>query len=262
MLPELFHFELPELFNSLFSIKQITIYSYPFCILIACIIAYRFFIYAQNKCFGEIRLRLNFLFLLIFMAFIGGKLFLVFDNPMNYMSKVFTLVFYTSSGFVFYGSFISCLISILIVLYKKQLPIFKYLDIIAIVTTILHCIGRLGCFFAGCCYGVPTDSFLGVHFANNHTTKVHPTQLYEALFIGMLLICLLRTFKTKNNGTVFTIYIFSYACWRFMLEYLRGDQRGYVFNDMLSQSQLIALILILLFGTFLFVKNFIVKSTQ
>ncbi|WP_412561380.1 prolipoprotein diacylglyceryl transferase [Winogradskyella sp. MIT101101] len=262
MYPELFQLNLPEFINSLFSINTITIYSYPFCILIGSIVAYHYFIYAQSKYIGSINLKLNFVLLIIVMAYLGGKTFLVLDDASSYLDKVLSIEFYSSSGFVFYGSFLFCLFTVVLVLKKKKLPVLKYLDLIAIVTAIVHSAGRLGCFLAGCCYGKPTDSIFGVQFPENSIATVHPTQLYESIFIVLLLVLLLKLLKSKNDGTVFTFYVLSYAVWRFLLEYLRGDQRGYVFNGFLSHSQLIALSLIFLSATLLLINSKRLKFTR
>ena len=72
------------------------------------------------------------------------------------------------------------------------------LDILSIVATIIHGFGRLGCFFAGCCYGLPTKSFIGITFTDAKSqakpleTPLHPTQLYEAFFIGSMMIFLIQ----------------------------------------------------------------------
>jgi phosphatidylglycerol:prolipoprotein diacylglycerol transferase len=263
MYPELFQFELPELISRLLSIKQVTIYSYPFCILLGTVLAYTYFLYAQKKQIRKRHLALNFLVLIFVMAYMGGKIFLILENPSQYFLRAFTVDFYVSGGFVFYGSFLFCLSAIIYVLFKKGLPILQYLDIIAIVAAIVHSVGRLGCFLAGCCYGKPTTSFYGVYFPKNPTLAVHPTQLYEAVFIGLLLVILLRMSRLKrSNGTVFSFYIYGYATWRFMLEYLRGDNRGYVFNDLFSHSQIIALVIIIGLSAFLFIKHKTIKTTQ
>jgi len=262
MYPELLQFDLPQLFNHFFAINQIIIYSYPFCILIGTILAYRYFIYIQRIKIGMAHLKLNLLLILFVMAYLGGKTFLFIDNPTERLPKLLSLDFYISSGFVFYGSFLFCLVSIVYILRKRRLPIFKYLDFIAIVTAIIHSLGRFGCFLAGCCYGKRTSSFLGVYFPKNEALAVHPTQLYEAIFIGILFVFLVKRIKYKNNGSVFNLYIFSYATWRFALEYLRGDERGYIFNNLLSHSQLISLILISSLSIFLILKQKHLKFTH
>ncbi len=90
---------------------------------------------------------------------------------------------------------------------------------------IAHAFGRVGCFFAGCCYGKPTDSFLGVKFPG-HSEAVHPTQLYEAFFLFLLFaVCsyLLLKMNFKHN---LSLYLIAYGIFRFLIEYLRDDDRG------------------------------------
>ena len=126
------------------------------------------------------------------------------------------------------------------------------LDVMAAVTCIVHGFGRIGCFMAGCCYGVPTKGLLGVIFTNPIcqaeplNTPLHPTQLYEAGFIFLILILLL-SFKSRKqfDGQLFLIYLVAYATGRGILELFRGDlERGFVVNGILSNSQFISLIVI------------------
>lgn len=92
--------------------------------------------------------------------------------------------------------------------------------------TAAHAIGRLGCFFAGCCFGKETDSCIGVLFPG-HTHKVIPTQLMESIFLTILCVFLLLIiFKLKKFSLTPLIYLFSYSIFRFVLEFWRGDYRG------------------------------------
>lgn len=126
------------------------------------------------------------------------------------------------------------------------------LDVMAIVTCIVHGFGRIGCFMAGCCYGIPTDSFLGVTFtdakcqAEPLNTSLHPTQLYEATLIFSIM-AVLWIFKSRKkfNGQLFLLYLMTYAFGRGILELFRGDiQRGFVVENILSNSQFISLLVI------------------
>ena len=109
---------------------------------------------------------------------------------------------------------------------------------------------------AGCCYGKPTDSFFGVVFtdpacyANPKGEPLHPTQLYEAGFILVVLLLLvyLRG-KRSFYGQLFLVYLIAYAAGRMVLEIFRGDEaRGYIWNDYLSHSQFISLIILIVAG--------------
>ena len=239
-----------------------TIYSYPLCILLGTILAYRYFILAQIHNFGKAHLKLNFLIALIIAAFAGGKVFLVLDNSVLQFNDILSFDFISSGGFVFYGSFLFCLGLTLIVLVLKKLAILRYLDIIAITATIVHSFGRIGCFLAGCCYGRPTEAIVGVNFPDQNHVLVHPTQLYEASFIGLLFLLLRYVIHHKPAGTTFSTYILGYASWRFILEYFRGDQRGYVFDGLFSHSQLIALVLIISLITTLLLRSNNFKITH
>jgi phosphatidylglycerol:prolipoprotein diacylglycerol transferase len=135
---------------------------------------------------------------------------------------------------------------------KNKLPTYKMLDIMAVTTCLVHFFGRIGCFMAGCCHGKPTGSFLGVTFTNEACyaplhIPLFPTQLMEAGYILCILITLwiLRN-KRTFYGQLFLIYIMLYAIGRSILEIYRGDsKRGFVVEEYLSHSQLIAGILLL-----------------
>lgn len=126
------------------------------------------------------------------------------------------------------------------------------LDVMAIVTCIVHGFGRIGCFMAGCCYGIPTDSFIGVIFTDTKcqaeplNIPLHPTQLYEATLIFTIMITLwINQSRKKFDGQFFLLYLITYAFGRAVLELFRGDtQRGFIVKDILSNSQFISLIVI------------------
>lgn len=124
-----------------------------------------------------------------------------------------------------------------------------------------HAFGRIGCFLAGCCYGIPTDSFLGIifPFGESAGVRVLPTQLYEAFFLFALYFFLAKNPKIK--GKEFSLYLIAYGAFRFVLEFFRGDNRGSLFSfisgtyaDYPSPSQYLS-ILLLGVGVFLFMKN-------
>lgn len=108
---------------------------------------------------------------------------------------------------------------------------------------IAHGFGRIGCFLAGCCYGIVTDSVLGVSFPGMEN-KVYPTQLFEAVFLFILfLVLFILAYKLKYKHT-FSIYLFSYGVFRFLIEFIRGDDRGAYFLN-LSPSQWISILAII-----------------
>ena len=189
----------------------------------------------------------NFFYLIFIAGFVGGKLFYFLENPTKYFNNLKLILDNFSGGFVFYGSFVTIIPLLIWYLKKHKIPILPMLDILAITTLIVHSIGRLGCFFGGCCYGKPTDTFMGMIFPTTHGTKVHPTQLYEiaALLIIMVLLFYIKQ-KQQFKGQLFLLYIIFYAIARNILELFRGDTRGFIIDGVLSHSQFIGIVLILI----------------
>ena len=142
--------------------------------------------------------------------------------------------------------------------YKVRL--YKVVSIYPPCIIIAHAFGRVGCFFAGCCYGKPTDSFLGVKFPRLHT-PVHPTQLYEAAFLFILFaLCsyLLLAKKFKHN---LSLYLISYGVFRFFIEFLRNDNRGQLVGK-ISPSQFWSILLVAAGIGMIFVLNYFYKKEE
>ena len=99
------------------------------------------------------------------------------------------------------------------------------LPVIPSAITLAHGFGRIGCFFAGCCYGKETESFLGVKFPG-FPNPVHPTQLYEAAFLFALCGVMTYLLLKKKFAYNMSVYLVSYGIFRFAIEYLRDDHRG------------------------------------
>ena len=132
----------------------------------------------------------------------------------------------------------------------RKLPIAASLDILLASLSGVHVIGRLGCFFAGCCHGRATDLPWGVRFTsgavapNLRGVPVHPTQLYEAFCELVLFSVLVRLAPRRRfDGQLALTYALSYACIRFVIEFFRGDPvRGFVLG-WLSTSQFLSLLI-------------------
>lgn len=85
-------------------------------------------------------------------------------------------------------------------------------------------IGRLSCFHAGCCYGLPTTLPWGVDFGDG--IKRHPTQIYELIFHAMMALILARLFaKGALKGQLIKLYLIAYLIYRFITEWLRPEKR-------------------------------------
>lgn len=99
-------------------------------------------------------------------------------------------------------------------------------DAFAVAVPLGQCVGRIGCFLHGCCYGTPSRGPLSVEMAGAHR---HPTQLYEAALDLGLAAALYAVRKTpRPEGHLFRRYLVGYALIRFALEPWRGDPTVHV----------------------------------
>lgn len=193
----------------------------------------------------------------ILAAFVGGKLFFYFEDPSFYFGTPANMLKNFRTGFVFYGSLLFVIPTVIWYFRKYNMPFWPMMDRLAITACIVHVFGRLGCFFAGCCYGLPTNMPWGVTFTSELSmakplhTALHPTQLYEIILIGSILIVLLMFKRHKRfEGQLFLMYIMLYALGRSVTEIFRGDiRRGFIVEDLLSHSQFISVLLIAIVAT-------------
>lgn len=167
--------------------------------------------------------------------------------------------FHLGEGITFLGGLIggaACFIGAYFALRKKldlDFDLWDTLEIVPCMITVAHGFGRIGCFFAGCCYGKPTDSFLGVKFPEL-PERVHPTQLYEAAFLfalfGVLLYLLMKG-KGRHN---FPIYLIAYGIFRFLLEFVRDDPRGKLLG-VLTPSQVWSLVMVIAGAALIYMRT-------
>lgn len=178
------------------------------------------------------------------LGFVSAVIFDLFFKFLEY--RIFKIY-----GITFYGGLIGASAVMYVILKigknKTQYSTSEWFEILTPSFIVFHFFGRLGCFFAGCCYGRKSDSILAVSFPDNEKMgifhdgmKCYPTQLFEALSLVVILIFVMLAKKK------FQTYIMCYALVRFNLEFLRGDDRGFLINQ-ISPSQTISIVIICVF---------------
>lgn len=172
--------------------------------------------------------------------------------------------FHIGGGMTFIGGLIGgvvCFLAVYFIFRKKYtVRLWQVVSMLPSSILIAHSFGRIGCFFAGCCYGKETDSFLGVQFPHL-PSPVHPTQLYEAAFLFVMFIVTAYLVLKKNFMHNLSLYLISYGIFRFFIEYLRGDDRGALIAGV-SPSQFWSLLMILAGIVLIFVMNRIIKNNK
>ena len=200
---------------------------------------------------------------LLAFGFTGAKLLYI---AVSYQNIDFHSVFsslenfnlFFSSGFVFYGGLIGGFLALFFVKKIHKIQVKEYIKILAPSLALAHAFGRIGCSFAGCCYGKETAGNIFFEYNDSliapngiHLFPVQGIESFSLFCLFFLLVLLLL--KNKNTKT-HIIYIIFYSIDRFILEFFRGDiQRG--IYGLFSTSQIISLILFFKMISYLLVKR-------
>jgi len=185
---------------------------------------------------------------LLLAAIIGSRFLYVLVNFQEFHRNWLDVFAIWKGGLVFYGGLIGAVAAGIWYMRKHSLPVWKTADFVATYIALGHMFGRFGCFFAGCCYGAPCHTSVGIIFSDTHSLAplgipLYPTQLFEAggEFVNFLVLLVVYRFR-KFDGQVFWLYPVLYSILRFIVEFFRGDAaRGVYFGGAISTSQLVSI---------------------
>lgn len=196
---------------------------------------------------------------MIFLSVIGFAVLGVSAFILNSVFHTIETGYITIGGITWLGGVIGA-VPFMIFAFHKFAPKAKgnalnYFSLFIPGLVIGHAFGRMGCFFAGCCYGGVTDSIFGVVFpegslaaeqypsGDGTSLPVWPTQLFEACF-EFALFLVMMIFRKKLKKYNIEIYCIAYGIFRFLIEFLRGDDRGAT-GMALTPSQIMSIILLI-----------------
>ena len=201
---------------------------------------------------------------IIFGIIIGGRLgYVLIYNPSYYLKNIFEIPMIWNGGMSFHGAVIGVILSTIIFCKKNDQDKFYYLDLVALSSPIGIFLGRISNFINSELYGRESDIIWSVKFIQIDNLNRHPSQLYEAIFEGIVLFIILNIFHKKfykKNGLISALFIIFYSIFRFFIEFTREPDAHIgllIFN--LSLGQIISLIFLIL-GTILFYKNYDFKK--
>lgn len=184
------------------------------------------------------KLKLFFLRIHFFRILLWGLLFsrivFIFENLNLYFSNFgfatfWNLISFWDKGLSFWGAMLGFIFAIVKYGRREDENISKWLDILAISTGIGMIFGYIGAFFQGINYGTPTGLPWSISLENieiQYTEPIHPVQIYGAIFMliltAILLILLLK--KQLKEGNIALIAVIAYSGWRFLEEFMRGEE--------------------------------------
>ena len=184
----------------------------------------------------------NFLFLAFTLGILGARIFYVIENIQYYLREPIEIIRLQHGGLSWFGGLIMGVIFTYLYLKNKNQDIYKILDLVMTYVALGQSLGRLGCFFNGCCYGKISGT--GIYFSA-HDAILIPAQLYSSLLL-VLMFVVLRYMQDKPHwsGKIFFLYLFLYSIKRFFIEFWRADNQIWLFGLTLFQLMSIALFVI------------------
>ncbi len=188
--------------------------------------------------------------LLMLGGILGGRLFFVLMHWPVYQRHPWEILAIWHGGLIWYGGLAGGLAAGWGYAKRFKLSLIRGADQVAPYLALAHAIGRIGCFLNGCCYGLPSSGWLGMHFPGVEG-RVLPTQLFES--VGLFLLCMvllaLRRPLRRPAGRLFGCYLASYAVLRFALEFLRQQPMiwsGLTLQQLISLAMFVAGLVFLL----------------
>ena len=248
--------------NELFQIGPITVYGYGLMIAIGVLVAYLVGEYRAKKYNLNPDIIVSLTISCLVGGIIGAKL-LFYIVEIKEIVKNPSILLDITNGFVVYGGIIGGILTGYVFCRIKKLEFWKYFDLVMPSIALAQGFGRLGCAFAGCCYGRETDSWFHIvyeesQFAPNGVALL-PTQFISSglNFIHFFLLIFLAK-KVKVSGQVAGLYLIFYSIGRFFLEFLRNDPRGAV--STLSTSQFISIFIFIVGGGIFLIRGYLHKK--
>ena len=192
---------------------------------------------------------------------IGGRLGYVFIyNPSYYLENIIEIPMIWNGGMSFHGAVIGIVLSTIIFCKKNNQNIFYYLDLVALSSPIGIFLGRISNFINSELYGRESDIIWSVQFIQIDNLNRHPSQIYEAIFEGVVLFIILNLIYKKmsgENGLISSLFIIFYSVFRFIIEFTREpDAHIGLLVFSLSLGQIISVIFFI-GGTILFYKKYV-----
>lgn len=238
----------------LFKLGPVTIYTYGFMMATAFLTGYLVLKWEIKRIGGNPDFASSIVFWAAVGGIIGSKIFYLIENIPFVVKDPVGMIF-SGAGLVFHGGIIGGTIVVVCLIIKSKLPLGVYADFIGPVLLLGQGIGRIGCFFAGCCHGCASSLPWAVVFPNAAPPAnypVHPTQLYETILNFTFFFILIKVIRPrmKMNGSTFAIYLVFAGVERFFLEFIRVNPKvalGLTNYQFSSVALVLAGIILLLF---------------
>ncbi len=168
-------------------------------------------------------------FWILLGALAGARTLEVITNFYYYRLEPLRILKIWEGGLSYYGGLTGGVLAGVGYVKRKKLSVWNIGDLMVPYLALGQAIGRIGCFFAGCCYGKVCSASWAVHFSDPQSLAptgipLHPTQIYEAVADLIVFLILFNVNKKREfTGQTFMLYFILYPAVRFVIEFYRGD---------------------------------------
>jgi phosphatidylglycerol:prolipoprotein diacylglycerol transferase len=223
---------------TLFKCGFLTVYTYGVCVAVAFLVAGGLIAREARRKKKDENAFYNLCIVLLVGGIIFARLFYVALNWSYFKGDLLEIVKLQHGGLVWFGGLIGSFLCGLGYVRLKKMSVLETLDILAPYAALAQAIGRIGCFFNGCCYGL--ESAYGIYFPV-HGRILFPSQLVDSFTLVVIFVILRLVGEKGKTGEVFCFYLLLAALQRFLLEFVRGDVRPFYFHLSIFQWISIAL---------------------
>ncbi len=220
-----------------------------------------------NKLSHSRMVKLNFLaensLLIFFCGLIMSRFVFILYNLGYFWERItsgnfFELLYIWDKGLSIWGALIGVFLSLYILARRAREDELAWLDIATVSALFGAIFVNIGSFLDGRNYGIPTSLPWGVIIeTSQYAIPIHPVQVYAAIYCGLLAIILFQFFNSnllKNSGIIALTGATSYCLFRFLEEFLRGDEANMLF-DTIREAQIYSFLGLSL-GAFLLYRYF------
>jgi len=199
---------------------------------------------------------------LIIGIILGGRIgYIIFYNLEYYLQNLSEILMIWKGGMSFHGGLIGVILATILFSKNNKVNSYIFLDLISLVAPIGLFFGRIANFINSELYGKETDIFWSVKFIAIDGLSRHPSQIYEAIFEGLILFMFLNYLSKKNYlekpGLISSIFLILYSCFRFIIEFFREPdiQIGYMAYQLTIGQYMCVLFLFLGISLYLIKRN-------
>ncbi len=234
----------------LFHIGPFTLHTYGVFVAMAFLSAIGLALKEARRVGEDTNKILDLCFYVLIAAIVGSRVLYVFINWQVFRQDPVEIIRIWHGGLVFYGGFIAACLTAVWYTRKEGLFSWKTADILAPSVAFGQFVGRIGCFFAGCCYGKPCELPWAITFMHPDSLApkgmpLHPTQIYSSVNGLVIFVVLVSLKRVKAfEGQLFWMYVLLYGVSRSIIEIFRGDERGMLVGGLFSTSQFIGVLMI------------------